>query len=158
MAYTILQYRDRLKKLTKDLNKAIKPPFRKGQKLMRDELIDEYWDSEFGERIWEWRKRKWGAEGGPAVKLGKGRKPKYPRWSASNQAYVAPINVTGLAAKIESGGGRLERHEFWGRSSRRPGVVVPRRPVFDRVIDKQWDRTVDDISKAFWQFVDRTAL
>jgi len=59
-----------------------------------------------------------------------------------------------MTAKIESGG-RLRRHSFWGRSDRKPGVVVPRRPVFDRVIKRQWGRTVDEISKSFWKFVDR---
>lgn len=155
--YSILAYSERLKKMKRELNKAIVPPFRQGQKVMRAALIAEYWREPFAERIWEWRRRKWNLKGGPSVKLGSGKRPKYPRYSQSNQAYVAPINVRGLAAKMETGG-RLRRHSFWGRSSRSPGAVVPRRRVYSRLIDKQFVRTVDYVSRSFWKFVRRLDL
>ena len=156
-AYTILQYRDRLKVLKKDLNRAIQKPFRKGQKTMQSALMAEYWKSDFGARIWKWRQRKFGVKGGPSVKLGGGRRRKLARWSGSEGAWVAPITVKGMAASMEDGG-RLRRHVFWGRGSREPGMVVPAHRVFDRVVEKNFDKTVDEMSKGFWKFVDGTVF
>ena len=155
--YTILQYRDQLKVLKKDLNKAVQKPFRKWQKTIQSALIAEYFESDFGEMIWKWRQDAFSARGGPAVKLGSGRTRKLARYSTSEGAWVAPIVVRGLAAKIEEGG-RLERHVFWGRGSKSPGVVVPRRPVLDRVLNKNFDKAVNDVSKSFWRFVDGTVF
>ncbi len=155
--YTVLQFADRLEKLGKNLNKAILPPFRKNLKVMQRALFAEYWKSPFAARIWNWRQEKFSKKGGPSVKLGTRRTRRYARWSASESAYVAQINVSGLAAKLEHGG-RLRRHVLWGRKGdiRTPGVPVPRMPIFDRLIEgKLWPRTVDDISKDFWKFVER---
>ncbi len=160
-SYTIFQYAEQLQQLRsakRGMNKAIRTPLKKWQKIMQRALIDEYAQSEFGERIWEWRRRKFGVEGGPAVKLGpRYKRPKYPRWSASEQAYIAPLWVYGLAAQIERGG-TLRRHVFWGRGSRKPGVVVPRRPVFDRVYDKLAMLAIRETGDAFYDYVKKLDL
>ncbi len=152
---TILQFADRLEVMKKGLNKAVLPPFRKNLKLMQRALYAEYWTNRFGARIWKWRQDKFGVKGGPSVKLGSRKRRSYARWSASNQAYIAQINIAGLAAKIEQGG-KLRRHVIFGRAVR-SGLPVPRNPHFDRVVEnKLWPKTVDDISKSFWKFVERT--
>jgi hypothetical protein len=153
--YTLPGFAEQLKKLSKDLGKAVLPPMRKHQKAIRGRLIAAYWDVPFGERIWEWRRRKFSVQGGPAVKLGTGRRPKNARWSRSEEAFIAPITVSGMAAKMEEGG-RLRRHVLWGRQSDiRAGLPVPRKAVMDRIIDDGWDRAVKEISKSYRQFVDR---
>lgn len=155
MALTVLQYADRIEKISKGLNKAILPPFRKNLKIMQRALYAEYWSNKFGARIWEWRQNKFNLKGGPSVKLGSRKRRSYARWSQSNQAYIAQINVSGMAAKMETGGS-LRRHVVFGRSVL-PGQKVPRHQVFDRVVEnKLWPTTVDDISESFWKFVEQT--
>jgi hypothetical protein len=153
--YTILQFADRMEKLAKNLNKAILPPFRENLKVMQRALYAEYWKSPFAARIWKWRQNKWNLKGGPAVKLGSRRRRSYARWSASQGAYTARINISGLAAMLEEGG-RLRKHVFWGKGSREPGPPVPRRQVYERVIEnKLFDKMVGDVEKDFWKFVER---
>lgn len=157
--YTVLQYADRLEKLAKGVKKTVVPPFRRNLKIMQRALSAEYWKSPFAARIWKWQRDvKGDAKAKPSVKLGSPKRRSYVRWSHSEGAFIGKIHVLGLAAKLEHGG-RLRRHVFWDSSrkrSRTPGLPVPRRPVFDRVVEnKLWPRTVDDISKDFWKFVER---
>ncbi len=156
-SYTPEQFAERLARIAdpKKLGSSITKPFRKHQKTIRAALIAEYWKHPLGSKIWKWRQDAFGVRGGPAVKLGTGRRPHYPRWSHTSQAYVAPITVTGMAAEIEEGG-HLRRHVFWGRGSRSPGAVLSRMAVFDQVVDKEWERCVNDMSDSFWKFVERT--
>jgi hypothetical protein len=157
---TILQFADRLEKIAtpKQLNKAILPPFRKGLKVMQKALYAEYWSNKFGARIWKWRQDKFSRKGGPSVKLGTRRRRSYARWSQSNQAYIAQIVISGLAAKMEEGG-RLRRHVPYGRESAAysPGLSVPANRNFDKVVERKlWGKTVDDIAVSFGKFVERT--
>jgi hypothetical protein len=171
---TILQLTDRLEKIAKvkELNRAILPPFRKNLKIMQRALFAEYWSNRFGARIWRWTTKKFawttsgrsggsvftGRKSGPAVKLGTRKRRQYARWSHTQGAYIAQINIEGLAAKMELGG-RLRRHVPYGRESAayKPGLRVPTNRKFDRVVEqKLWPRTVEDISRDFWKFIERT--
>jgi hypothetical protein len=155
--YTVLQFADRLEKLAKNLNKAILPPFRKDLKIMQRALYAEYWKNPFAARIWKWRQDKWNKKGGPAVKLGSRRRRSYGRWSASQGAYIAQINISGLAAMLEEGG-RLRKHVFWGRKGdvRKPGLPVPRMPVYEHVVEnKLFGTMVGHVEESFWKFVER---
>jgi hypothetical protein len=156
--YTVLQFADRMEKLAKNLNKAILPPFRKNLKLMQRALAAEYWKQPFAARIWKWQRDvKGDPHGAPSIKLGTPKRRRYARWSPSEKAYIGKIWVFGLAAKMEIGGLRLRKHAFWGRKDKRdPGLPVPRRPQWDRVVENRlWPNTVDDISDDFWKFVER---
>lgn len=154
---TILQFANRIEKVAKGLNKAVLPPFRKNLKIMQRALYAEYWSNEFAARIWKWRQEKFNLKGGPAVKLGTGRRRSYARWSQSSSAWLAAIKLKGMVAMMETGGGRLRRHVIFGWAVRTPGQRVPKMPVYDRVVEnKLWDRNVNDISESFWKFVERT--
>lgn len=153
---TVLQYADRLNTIAKGLNKAVLPPFRKNLKIMQKALYKHYWSNKFGARIWKWRQEKFNLTGGPSVKLGTRRRRAYARWSASNSAWIAQINIGGMAAMMETGGGRLRRHVIFGRAVRE-GQQVPKSSFYNRVVEReQWPRTVNDISESFWKYVDRT--
>ncbi len=153
---TILQFADRLELMAKGLNKAVLPPFRENLKVMQRALYKHYWSNRFGARIWKWRQDKFGVKGGPSVKLGTRKRRSYARWSASNSAWIAQIRISGMAAMMETGGGRLRRHVIFGRAVR-GGQQVPKDPFYDRIVEKeQWPRTIDDVSKSFWKFVERT--
>jgi hypothetical protein len=122
---------------------------------MQKALYAEYWKNPFAARIWKWRQDKWSKKGGPSVKLGARRRRSYGRWSASQGAYIAQINISGLAAKLEEGG-KLRRHVFWGKGSRKPGLPVPRRQIYERVVEnKLFGQMVGDVEKEFWKFVER---
>ncbi|UCD59030.1 MAG: hypothetical protein JSV16_08015 [Candidatus Hydrogenedentota bacterium] len=154
---TILQFADRIEMMAKGLNKAVLPRFRKNLKIMQRALYAEYWENKFGARIWKWRQEKFNLKGGPSVKLGAGRRRSYARWSASSSAWLAQIRISGMAAMMETGGGRLRRHVIFGKAERKPGQQVPQMPVYDRVVEsKLWDKNVDDVSESFWKFVERT--
>jgi hypothetical protein len=158
--YTILQFTDRLEVLAKGLNKAILPPFRGNLKIMQKALYAEYWKNPFAARIWKWRQDKWSKKGGPSVKLGTRRRRSYGRWSASQGAYIAQINISGLAAMLEEGG-TLRKHVFWGKGSRKPGLrkpglPVPRMPVYGRVVEnKLFGTMVGHVEESFWKFVEK---
>lgn len=77
------------------------------------------------------------------------------RWSQTQTAYIAPIHVRGIAAKIEEGG-NLDKHSIFGRAERVPGVVVSRRSILNRIVESNFPRIVDDVSKSFNKFVERT--
>ena len=138
----------------KKLGKSVMTPLRKGQRDIGYELKSYYWQHRLGGKIWKWRQEKFGVKGGPVVHT---RKKQRTRWSASEQAYIAKIEVSGLAAKIEMGG-RLERHEMWGRASlaRTPGLMVSRKAILDRMIDSFWPRIADNVQKSFNKFIERT--
>lgn len=162
---TLPEFQANLKKLAKDVGKAVRTPMREEQKRIRDYLISEYWKHHLGAKIWRWRSEKWNLKGGPTVKLGEGKRPKYPRWSNSGQAWVAPITITrnrtekSLAAKIEEGG-RLNHHVSGGdrRSAGRGlGTQVKPRPVFYRLTEREfYRRTVPKIAESFGKFVEKT--
>ena len=42
------------------------------------------------------------------------------------------------------------------RNKRGIGAALKRRPVFDRIVDKEFDPTVRDVSKSFGEFVEKT--
>lgn len=156
MAKTILRFADDLQKISKDLNKAVAKPFRDYMKLFQRALASEYWSVPFGKRIWEWQKNvKRDKKGAPSVKIGGRRRRHYARWSQSNEAFIATVWVFGLAAKIEEGG-RLRRHDIFGRAERKPGVMVPRKPVLDRIHRKLADKAIGELSDSFAKFVERT--
>ncbi len=156
--YTVEQFRARLEEIAspRKLSRAITPPFRKGVKIMQAALAAEYWSSRFGARIWLWQRNvKGDKKGGPSIKRGKSRQ--VVRWSNSNQAYVGKLFVRGLAKKIEEGG-RLRRHVPYGREklAYSPGLNVPTRPIFDRLIEgKLWPITLGYIEKDFEKYVQR---
>jgi hypothetical protein len=155
---TLPEFQANLQKMAKDLGKAIRKPFREHQIKLRNTLYGEYWKHPLASKIWRWRRAKWNAKGGPSVKLGPGRRPRYPRWSQSNQAWIAPIDVWGLAAKVEKGG-RLNRSTKGGdRRSAGAGLgtKIRRRPVFNRIVDREFDLTVRDVAESFGAFVERT--
>lgn len=167
---TILQYGDRLVKLSKGLNKAVLPPFRKNLKIMQRALYAEYWKNKFAARIWKWTEEafSWttssrsgasiftGRTSGPSVKLGTRKRRSYARWSQSNSAWIAQIRISGMAAMMETGGGRLRRHVVFGRAVLK-GQLLPALPVYDRVVERKlWAKNVNDVSESFWKFVDRT--
>ena len=146
--YTILQYADQLEVLRKNLDKAILPPLRKGQRDIVKALKENYWKHPLGEKIWNWRKEKFlQPKSGPVVRR------KRARYSHTNQAYIAQVDVEGLAATIESGG-RLRRHNVFGRAIIKPGAVVSRRSALDNIVDRRFPQVVDDASKAFGELVD----
>ena len=154
--YTIEQFRQQLMQIAdpKRMGKSIMTPLRKGQRDIGKALKWAYWQHNLGGKVWEWRQKAFGIKGGPVVRT---RKRQRTRWSASEQAYIAKIEVAGLAAKIEMGG-RLEIHKMWGRKSdaRTPGVMVSRRPVLDRMIQAYWPGTLDNVQKSFNRFIERT--
>ncbi len=154
--YTLDQYSGRIEMLVKGLGKVVKPPFRKNLKLMQRALMGEYWKVPFAARIWKWRQRKWNLKGGPSVKLGSTRRRSYARWSSSEKAWQGRIIVSGMAAKMETGGGRLRRHVIFGRAERE-GRRIPHKPAYERVVtNKLWDKNVNDIRKSYWDFIERT--
>jgi hypothetical protein len=143
--YTVLQFADRLEKLSKNLNKAILPPFRKDLKIMQRALYAEYWKNPFAARIWKWTEGKFawttsgrsggsvftGRKSGPAVRLGKRKRGRrqLARWSHSEGAYIAQINISGLAARM---------------------------PVYERVVENRlFGEMVGHVEEKFWKFVER---
>lgn len=146
--YSILQFADKLEVLRKNLDKAILPPLRKGQRDIQKSLKEHYWRHPLGKKIWNWRKEKFlQPKSGPVVNR------KRARYSHTNEAFIAQIDVEGLAATIEHGG-RLRRHNIFGRAIRKPGAVVSRRSGLDNIIDRRFGKIVDDASRAFASYVD----
>lgn len=157
--YTVEEFRQRLMQIAdpKKLGKSVMTPLRKGQRDIGYELKSAYWQHRLGGKIWKWRQDKFGVKGGPVVRT---RKKQRTRWSASERAYIAKIEVSGLAAKIEEGG-RLEKHKFWnvigGRSDfRQPGVIVARKSILDRMIDSFWPGIANNVQRSFNDFIERT--
>jgi hypothetical protein len=156
---TIEEFRLRLNKIVdkKKLGKAVMDPLRKGQRKIAGEAIGAYWQHNLGRIIWEWRKRAFGIRSGPMVLT---KKRYRTRYSASQESYIAPLQVAGLAYKVEHGG-RLEVHKVFGgairgRAEFKPGVIVSRRPTIHGIIDREWPRIVDDAETSFYKFVERT--
>jgi hypothetical protein len=151
--YTILQFADRLDVMRKGLEKAILPPLRKGQRDIVKALKEHYWRHDLAAKVWRWRRDKFlQPRSGPVVN--RRASSLRARWSHSQAAYIAMIEVEGLAAKVEAGG-RLRRHSIFGRSVRTPGAVVSRRPALDNITDRRFDQVVDDAQGSFNDFVDR---
>jgi hypothetical protein len=136
----------------KKLGKSIMTPLRKGQRDIAGQLISHYWSHRLGRIIWEWRKDAFGIKSGPMVFT---KKRYRTRWSGSENAYIAPIHVEGMAALIEQGG-RLRKHVIFGRAERKPGVIVSRKPALNRILDREWPRITDEIAKSFSSFIERT--
>jgi hypothetical protein len=158
--YDIEGYRKALMSIAdpKKLGKSVMTPLRKGQRDLGRYLKWHYWQHSLGSKVWIWRnKQPWGKKykgAGPVVRT---RKRQRTRWSASQQAYIAPIFVSGLAAKIEMGGQRLRKHVMWGRDSDvRKGVMVSRKPAMDRVIAREWPKIVINIEQSYRKFIERT--
>ena len=155
---TIEQFTANMKKLSKDLNKAILPPFRWHLQTLQKALARGYWSVRFGERIWKWQKEvKGDPHGAPSIKIGSPGRRRYARWSSSENAFVGKVFVFGLAAKIEEGGDRLRKHVMWGRKEWiSPGVMVPHHAVMDRVHEQIANVSVRKMSEEFGKFVERT--
>ena len=155
--YDIEGYRKALMSIAdpKKLGKSVMTPLRKGQRDMGRYLKWHYWQHPLASKVWKWRNKKWSKYkgAGPVIKV---RKRQRTRWSPSQQAYIAPIFISGLAAKTEEGG-NLRKHVMWGRASDvRKGVMVSRKPAKDRVIDREWPKLVVNIEQSYRKFIERT--
>ena len=144
---TLDQFADRLKRASRDLDKAIKPVIGARMKLARKELREEITRGGLGRALWAKGKSRTGK---PKLII----KSRSARWSRSAQAWTASIGVSGVSAMIERGG-RIKRHVIKPRESdgvlafqaagqtimtRRvdhPGAMVTRRPTLQRVMAKQ---------------------
>ncbi len=154
--YDIEGYRKALMSIAdpKKLGKSVMTPLRKGQRDIGYELKKHYWSHKLGGKIWKWRQEKFGVRGGPVIRV---RKRQRTRWSATQQAYIAPVFISGLAAKIEMGGQHLRKHVMWGRASDvRKGVMVSRKPAMERIVGRQWPKIVGNVQISFNQFIERT--
>ena len=152
--YDIEGYRKALMSIAdpKKLGKSVMTPLRKGQRDIGYELKKHYWSHGLGSKVWKWRNEKWGRGGGPIVRT---RKRQRTRWSATQQAYIAPVFVSGLGGKIELGG-NLRKHVMWGRASDvRKGVMVSRKPAMDRIIDREWPKIVATVQTSFGRHIEQ---
>lgn len=148
---TLREFQVRFHAVVKNLDRAIRAPIAKRQRQMRKELLVEYSQSELGQIIWQWRREAFGKRSRPLIRNLRAR------WSRSQEAWVGGHDLRGLTSKIEEGG-RLKRHVFWGKTHRKPGVIVPRRSALKQVYDKHEPLMLKDVAGALNEFFRKTIV